>query len=182
MNRIIIIYGLIAGFIVGAMMLITMPMYDKGTLDLDNGELVGYSTMVIALSLVFVGVKSYRDKHLSGIISFGRAVKVGVLITLVASVCYAGAWEITYSRIGDGFMQKMTEHYFQKMKEDGATEAELAKAKEDWVGYAELYKNPFIRFGVTIMEIFWVGVVISLISAGLLRKKEFLPVSETSPS
>jgi len=182
MQRIILIYGLIAGAIVGAMMFITMPMYNQGTLNMDNGELVGYSTMVIALSLVFFGVKSYRDKHLSGVIAFGKATKVGLLITLVASVIYALSWEVVYSRIGEEFTVKMTEHYFESMKADGASEGELAKAKEDWAGYAEMYKNPIIRFGMTIMEIFWVGVVITLISAGLLRKKDFLPASQVSSS
>lgn len=182
MQRIVLIYGLIAGAIVAIMMFITMPMYNSGTLNMDNGEIVGYSTMVIALSLVFFGTKSYRDKHLQGTIRFGTAVKVGLLITLIASIMYALAWEITYSKIGDEFNKKMVERYVEKMKADGATEAELAKAKEEWDGFAEMYKNPIIRFGITIMEIAWVGVVITLISAGLLRKREFLPASEVSSS
>lgn len=180
MKRIVLIYGLIAGAIVGAMMLITMPMYQSGNLNMDNGELVGYSTMVIALSLVFFGIKSYRDKHLNGIISFGKAAKVGILITGVASMMYALSWEVTYSQMGEEFMLKMTERHFEKMKAEGATDAELSKAKEEWAGFTEMYKNPIIRFGITIMEIFWVGVVITLVSAGLLRKKEFLPASEAS--
>lgn len=180
MKKIILIYGLIAGTIVAAMMLITMPMYNSGTLNMDNGELVGYSTMVIALSLVFFGIKSYRDNHLNGVITFGKGTKVGILITLVASIMYALSWEVLYSRMGEEFMQKMTERHFEKMKAEGATEAELAKAKEEWAGYAEMYKNPIIRFGMTMMEIFWVGVVITLLSAGLLRKKEFLPTSDAS--
>jgi hypothetical protein len=53
MKKIILVYGLIAGVIVGAMLLITMPLYESGTLKLDNGEWLGYTTMVVALSLVF---------------------------------------------------------------------------------------------------------------------------------
>ncbi len=182
MKRIVFIYGLIGGAIVSAMMLITMPMYKSGTLNMENGEVVGYSSMVIALALVFFGIKSYRDKHLNGVISFGKATQVGLLITLIASVMYALSWEVSYSQIGEEFTQKMTEHYFEKMKAKGATEVELTEKKEQYAKFAEMYKNPIIRFGLTIMEISWVGVVITLVSAGLLRKKEFLPTSNISAS
>jgi hypothetical protein len=175
MKRIVLIYGLIAGVIVGAMLLITMPMYNAGTLDLDNGELLGYTTMTIALSLIFFGVKSYRDKDLGGEISFGKAVQVGLLIMLVAGAIYALCWEISYRTMDGDFMAKMTQHYIDDMKADGATEAELAKAKADWESFSALYKNPVIRFGVTIMEITPVGVILTLLSATLLRRKDFLP-------
>jgi len=182
MKRIVLIYGLIAGAIVSTLMLLTMPMYNSGKLNLDNGEILGYSTMVIALSLIFFGIKSYRDRHLDGIISFGKATKLGLLITLVASIMYALSWEVSYSQFGDEFIQKMSERAIEKLKADGATEAKLAEARAEWSRNMEFYKNPIIRFSITIMEIFWVGVVITLLSAGLLRKKEFLPASEVSTS
>ena len=151
-----------------------MPLYVNGTLNMDNGELTGYSSMVIALSLVFFGIKSYRDKHLKGIISFGQAFKVGILITVIAAVIYALAWEVCYSRISDEFTKQMTTRYFEKMKKEGASEAELQKARIEWADFGEMYKNPVIRFGVTMMEMAPVGIIITLLSAGLLRKKEFL--------
>src|SRR5688572_22265269 len=176
MKKVILIYGLIAGSIVAAMMFITMPMYNNGTLDLDNGELVGYSTMVIALAMVFFGIKSYRDNHANGVISFGKGFKVGILITLVACTIYALAWEVSYSSIGDEFMQKIEESYFAKMKEKDATQLEMSAAKKEYDRFVEMYKNPLFRFAFpALVEMFPVGLIISLISAGLLRKKEFLP-------
>jgi len=180
MKKIVIIYGLIAGTIVGGLMLLTLPLWDTGALNFDNGHLVGYTTMVIALSMVFFGIKSFRDNHAGGSITFGKGVVIGMLITLVASVMYALAWEISYSQMGEAFMTEMTDHYFEKMKADGATEAELAEAKADWVGYSEMYKNPVIRFAITITEILPVGLVITLLSAALLRKKDFLPPTQTA--
>lgn len=180
MKRIVLTYGLIAGVIVGTMLLITMPMYKSGALNLDNGELLGYTTMTIALSLIFFGIKTHRDKNLGGEISFWKAVQVGLLIMLVAGVLYALSWEISYRNIGEEFTAKMTQHYMDKMKEDGATEAELAKAKADWESFSEMYKNPIIRFGVTLMEITPVGVILTLLSATLLRRKSFLPADNTT--
>jgi hypothetical protein len=178
MKKVVLIYGLIAGSIVAAMMFITMPMYDKGTLDFDNGELVGYTTMAVALSMVFFGIKSYRDNYAGGEVSFWQAVKVGLLITAIASIMYGLAWDITYRTMSGDFMTKMIDHQIADLKADGATAAEVEKSKGDWDEFAELYRNPFIRFAVTLVEIVPVGLLITVISAGLLRRKEFLPAQE----
>jgi len=179
MRKIILVYGSIAGVIVGAMFFITAPLYDNGTINFDNGMWVGYTSMVIALSLILFGVKSYRDNFLDGVITFGTAFKIGILITVVASLIYAVSWEVAYRTVSKGFTQKMQEYYVQNLTKEISNQAELkaeiAKQDELW----EMYKNPFIRFGMTLMEIFPVGLVISLISAALLRKKDFLPNSST---
>ncbi len=178
MKKIVLIYGLIAGAIVGGMLLITMPLYEKGTLKIENGEWLGYTTMVVALSLVFFGVKSYRDNHSGGSISFGSGLKVGLLITLIASLMYALSWEITYANMKGDFMKMMGKKYVEKMKAEGATEVTLAEAKMKMDDYSTMYKNPIIRFAITLMEIAPVGIIISLLSAALLRKKEFLPPTQ----
>ena len=180
MKKIVLIYGLIAGVIVGAMMMITMPLYESGTLKFDNGEWLGYTTMVIALSMVFFGVKSYRDNHLGGSITFGNALKVGLLITLVAALMYAFSWEITRSNMKGDLLALMGEKQIEKMKAGGATEVELVESKKKMDDFAVKYKNPFIRFGITLMEIAPVGIFISLLSAALLRRKNFLPASPNS--
>jgi len=175
MKKIILVYGSISGLIVGSMFFITSPLYDNGTINFDNGMWVGYTTMVIALSLILFGVKSYRDNYSQGVISFGAAFKIGILITLVASVLYALSWEVAYNTVSKGFTEKMEEHYIQKLKDEAKSQAELGAEIKKMESYWIMYKNPFIRFGMTLLEIFPVGFIISIISAGLLRKKEFLP-------
>ena len=179
MKKIVWTYGLISGAIVAVMMFITMPLYETGTLNLDNGEVIGYTTMVVALSMVFFGIKSYRDKQSNGVISFGKAFKVGIMISLIAAIMYGLAWEITYNTMTTDFLKRMTDSYYEKMKADGASAEELQKAQEKWATFSEWYKNPVVRFGVTIMEILPIGILITLLSAGLLRKKEFLPENST---
>jgi ABC-type sugar transport system permease subunit len=175
MKKVILIYGLIAGSIVAAMMFITMPMYETGTLKFDNGELVGYTTMAVALSMIFFGVKSYRDNYAGGEVRFWKAVKIGLLITAVASLMYALAWEITYNTMSGDFIALMVEHQLAELKESGAAQAEIAASKEDWEAFAELYKNPLVRFLATLAEIVPVGLIFTFITAGLLRMKTFLP-------
>ena len=177
MKKIILINGLIAGGIVGAMMMITMPLYENGTLHIENGEWLGYSTMVIALSSIFFGIKSYRDQHSNGAIGFWGGVRIGLLITLVASLIYALSWEITRNNMKGDLMKMMNEKHMEKVKASGATGAEMAAEKEKMDSFLTLYQNPFFRFSITMIEIAPVGIVITFLSAALLRRKEFLPVN-----
>jgi hypothetical protein len=156
-------------------MFITMPLVMKDIIKLDGSELLGYTTMVVALSMVFFGIKSYRDNHKNGVITFWEGCKIGLLVTLIASVMYALAWELCYTFIADEFTQKMTEGYLAKLESGGATASEVEEAKKEWDTMWEMYKNPIIRFGFTLMEIVPVGILLTLISAGILRKKEFMP-------
>jgi hypothetical protein len=174
MKRIVLIFGSIAGVIVGGMFVVTWPLHENGTLTPEYGMLVGYTTMIIALSLIFFGVKSYRDNHLNGAIRFGKAFGVGLCIALVASVIYALTWEVMYNTVASDYLQEWNTYTLQKMKDAGASVEELAKQQKESEEFAETYKNPIVRFGMTLMEIAPVGLLISLISAALLRKKEFL--------
>ena len=160
------------------MFFITIPLYESGKLDLSNGELIGYTTMVLALSLIFFGVKSYRDKQLDGSITFGNSLIIGLLITVVASAIYVLSWEIIYQNMYPDFMEKITEHYMQQKIKSGGTDEEITKLKKEMNGYAEMYKSMPFRMALTFAEIAPVGIIISLISAALLRKKKFLPATE----
>ena len=180
MKKIVLVYGLIAGAIVGALLLITMPLYESGTLKFENGMLLGYATMVVALSLVFFGIKSFRDNYSDGTITFWGGLKIGLLITLVASIMYAFSWEISYNTMKGDFLELMNEKSIEKMKKRGASEASLIEAQKQMDDFAVNYKNPLFRFTITMLEIAPVGIAISLLSAGLLRRKEFLPSTQAS--
>ena len=177
MRKIILTYGLISGSIISAFMFMTMPLWENGTINFDNGELVGYTTMVIALSLVFFGVKSCRDHFYGGSISFWQAFKAGALIMLIASLMYALSWEVAYRTVASGFTEDMTQHYVEKAKSESKDEKELQAAMKEIETFNEWYKNPVLRFGMTLMEILPVGILISLISALLLRRREILPLA-----
>ncbi len=174
MKKIVITYGIISGIITGGLMLVTMPLFVSGAVKMEHGLWIGYTGMVIALSLIFFGIKSFRDNYAGGNITFGRGFLIGFGITFIASVFYVIAWEITFARSGEWFMQQWSNGELDKLKSSGRTEEELNVAKQKWEEFSQLYQNPLIRFGMTLMEIFPVGIVISLISAALLRKKEFL--------
>src|SRR3970282_2978701 len=94
MRKIVLTFGLIAGAILSAMMLFTLPFQDQ--IGFDKGAIIGYTTMVLAFLMVFFGVRSYRENVAGGSVTFGRAVKVGLMITAGATVCYVGTWELVF--------------------------------------------------------------------------------------
>ena len=174
MTRIVLIFGLISGAVAGLLMWILFSYVNTGSIDFDNGIIWGYATMIIALSMVFFGVKSYRDNN-GGRISFLKGLQVGMLISLVSAVCYAASWEIYYPAVGDEFMQKYTAHELNKMRASGASDSDVEKARVEAEQFMEMYKNFFVRFAFSIIEILPVGIIVTLISAALLRRRELLP-------
>lgn len=174
MTKIVLIFGLISGAIAAALMWILMQSVNSGAIDFENGMIWGYATMLIALSMVFFGVKSYRDNH-GGRITFFKGLQVGILISLISAVCYAASWEIYYPKIGEEFIQKYNAAYLDKMRTGGASEADIEKQRAESEEFAALYRNVFVRFPITMMEILPVGVIVTLVSAALLRKREVLP-------
>jgi hypothetical protein len=177
MARIVLIFGLISGAIAAALMWIMLAAVNSGAIDLEHGSMAyvtGYASMIISLSLVFFGVKSYRDNN-GGHITFLKGLQVGILIGLISAVCYAASWEVYYRTGGSNFMQEYSQKYVEHMKQNGATADQIANAQTEMAHMVELYQNFFIRFGMTLMEILPVAIVVTLISAALLRKREILP-------
>src|SRR5437773_9356108 len=123
MKKNIIIYGLIAGIVVSVLMLFSVNMSNaEGHIDYDTSLLIGYAAMLIAFSLVFVGIRNYRDKYNEGVISFGKAFKIGIMIVLIASTMYVVAWLIDYFFFVPDFMEKYSAHELDKLKASGANQ------------------------------------------------------------
>jgi hypothetical protein len=169
MKKIILVSGLIAGLILALVMFISFNLMDD---HFDaSGMIIGYSSMILAFSLIFVAVKNWRDKHNNGIISFGTAFKIGLLITLIASSMYVLAWMIEYHFFIPDFMDKYADHSLQQAKDAGASAAELARQTTEMEGFKEMYKNPVMVVLLTYTEVLPVGLVVSLICALILKRK-----------
>jgi hypothetical protein len=173
MLRIILIYGIIGGVIVAVPMVWSMLTTAPGTIP-ENAALYGYLSMLVALTMVFVGVKQYRDKVLGGVIKFGPALLVGLGISAVASLFWVVGWEITLAT-GFDFGAAYEASLVDAARERGASAAEIDQIRADTESFLRMYANPLVRLPITFVEMFPIGLVISLISAGLLRNSRFLP-------
>lgn len=171
MKRIVLVFGSIAGLIVSTIMVFSMTMCYNNPQNYENGMLIGYGSMILAFSLIFIGVKSFRDKHNDGLISFGKAFRIGLYITLIASTFYVAAWMVDYYLFMPDFMEHYTEYTLKEAQADGATEVELEKEKAEMAMYSDMYKNPLFIALFTYTEILPVGLLIALVTALVLKRK-----------
>ncbi len=175
MKKIVLVFGLISGALMALFMFATMPFIDK--IGFDKGYLVGYTSMVLAFMLVFFGVRSYRENVGGGAISFGRAFAVGILIAVISSACYVIAWEILYFNFIPDFMDKYAAHVIDKARAAGESAQAIQAKQQEMQQFKQLYNsNLFVNIAMTFIEPFPVGLIITLISALVLRKKKQQPV------
>lgn len=170
MKKIVLTFGLISGGILAAMMAATLPFLDR--IGFDNGEIIGYTTLVAAFLFVFFGIRSYRETVGNGYITFGRAFKVGILITVISSLCYVISWQIIYFNFLPDFGDKYMQHVIEKSRAAGASPEQLAGEIAQMERFKVLFQNPFYNFLITFfVEPFPIGLIITLISSFILRKR-----------
>jgi hypothetical protein len=167
--------GLIAGVIVGVPMMAGMLLMKEHPPSQSMGMLIGYTTMLIALSMIFLAVKQQRDVAQGGVISFWKALGMGLAISVVAGIIYVLAWEATLAVSGVDYAGHFADVYIKDAQAKGMSGAALDKLIADMEQFKRDYANPAYRMPVTFTEIFPVGILISLISAALLRNPRFMP-------
>lgn len=169
MKKIVLTFGLIAGAMLSAMMLLTLPFIDR--IGFDKGMFIGYAGMVLAFLMVYFGVRSYRDNVAGGRIGFGRAFLVGLMITAIGSVCYVVTWQFIYYKVTPDFAEKYTAYTMQKARKSGATEEKIAAQTREITEMMAIYKNPLANIAITFLEPLPVGLVFTLVTAGLLSRR-----------
>lgn len=171
MKKTILIYGSIAGFIVTLMMVYGTYSFCNNP-DFKPSEVFGYASMLIAFTFVFIGIKNFRDKQNLGVITFGKAFKIGALISLVASTFYVGVWLLEYYVFFPDFMEKYAATVIKNLQADGATQAVIDAKNNEMQMFKEWYKSPIMVILLTYAEILPLGLVIALLSALILKRKE----------
>jgi len=175
MTRYALTYGAISGAIAATVLTVGIA---AGTSNHTTSLWFGYLVMLVALSLIFIGVKRYRDMDCGGVIRFGRAFLLGLAIAAVAGVIYALVWESYLQLSGYDFMADYTRSILDGMRAEGATPAAIEAKATEMNAMAEAYKNPLLRIPMTFIEIFPVGFLVALISAALLRNPKTMPARQ----
>jgi len=170
MKKTVWTFGLISGALLSAMMAATIPFQDE--VGFDHSLIVGYTIIVLAFLLIYFGVRSYRDNVGGGTVGFGRALAVGSLIGVIASLCYVATWEVMYFKFMPDFMTKYSAHELEKARAGGASEATLAQKKVELDKFEKMYQNPAINAAYTILEPLPVALVVALVSAGVLSRRK----------
>jgi len=170
MNKTILTYGLLSGAVAAVLMTGT-AIYFKNSMDTSNGTLFGYAGILLSMLFVYFGTRAYRDQKTPAGLSFGEAFKVAILITVISCICYVVAWLIVYQTLMPDFMDKFIEQTLAKLKESGASETQISQEAAKMEEMKVMYRNPLFRAAITFLEPFPVGLLVSLVSSFVLRRK-----------
>ena len=161
----ILIFGSVIGAILTANAIVMVNMMYSDT-DFKGNDIVGYAAMVIMFSLIYFGVRNYRNNHLDGKISFLQAFKTGVLICLVASTVYVVFGLLYYYLFVPDFIDVYSEHVIRNSAPD-----EVEAITAQMANFKEMYKNPLFAILITYFEVLPVGMIVALFSAFIVKKK-----------
>ncbi len=179
MKKNVLIFGLISGLIVSGLISMTAVCYNKG--QFEGSMILGFTVMILAFSVIFVGIKNYRDHYNNGTISFGKGLQIGLLISLIASSMYVLSWLIVYYNFMPDFMEKYSAYSLEQIKSNKKLTATEVKEKIEQINWGkDMYKSPIGVILTTYIEILPVGIIVTLISALILRRKQQKHLTDTS--
>src|SRR2546423_3006551 len=176
MKKTVLTFGLISGFIMIAMMTLSLALSER--IGFGHSLVLGYAILILGSLLVFFGIRSYRENIGGGRISFGRAFAVGILITLIASVFYVLTWEIIYFKFMPDFADKYAAYMIEQARAAGESAQKLQAIAAEMKSMKATLNNPFLNAAFTFIEPFPIGLIVTLISAAILRKKPRPPVED----
>lgn len=178
MKKNVLIYGLLSGVCVATFMSFSIA-YCYNEDSFDGSMLLGYAAMLLSFSLIFVGVKNYRDNLNGGVITFGKALLMSLYMSLIASTLYVAGWMIAYYNFFPDFIDKLAAYQLSPAKVSQMTPQELAGIRGQMETFKEWYASPLGVAGATYMEILPVGLLVALITALILKRKPSMKVDET---
>lgn len=169
MRKTVLTYGLISGILSAVMMLATLPFLEK--MEGSTGYIVGYTAILAAALLIFFGIRSYRENVGNGKLSFGRGFAVGILIAAISCVFYVATWQILYFGVMPELGDKIEAAMLESAKKQASTPAEEAAAVQEVQVMRRRLDNPVISTAFVFLEPFPVGLIVTAISAAILRRR-----------
>jgi len=168
MKRIVLTFGAISGAVSASLMLATLPFMHR--IGFDKGLIVGYTAIVASFLPVFFGIRAYRQQT-GGTLTFGRGFAIGLLITLISSACYVATWEVVYFKLQPDFADQWTAYAVEHERASGATPDAIEAKRKEMVEMKAMLDNPLVNAAMTFIEPFPVGLLVTVISAAVLRRR-----------
>lgn len=170
MQKVILRYGTLSGILMVALFVLAYFLGEEN-LDMALREVVGYLSIILSLTLIFLGMKSYRDSN--GHLSYWTGFKTGLGISAIAGIFFGTYTYLLYKFITPDFFDEYAQHYLNEIQNSGQppqiVEQQLAEMKASMESplMQSLEFQAFLMFATVLM----VGIIISLIAAGILQRK-----------
>ena len=158
-------YGLLAGLVSFGLAFLLGKEFSYSV-----QEIIGYGAMIISLSFVFFGIRHYRDSANGGKVSFGKALLIGLLISVFVGIG-VGIIDYVYTTVinpnfADDYLAKQLANY-----ETLYSGEELASKKAELTEQMENYGGSGFMAALMFITVVLIGFVVSLISALILQRK-----------
>lgn len=169
MKKVVLKYGLIAGGLLAIWTGVVFPLTHDIEGDMTWAMVIGYSAMILAFLTIFFAIRADREER--GSITFGRALRIGLLVALIGSAAYVAGWQFTYYNYMPDFAEKYAAVTMKKARAANKSPQELAVMQKEMDDFVREYKKPLVNIGFTFLEVLPVGVILSFVAAGILRRK-----------
>lgn len=156
--------GILGGIIAAAVMS-SMVFYMKVNPGVEPNAIIGFAGMLLAFIFLILGIKREREIN-NGAITFGKAFLTGLGISFIISTLYVLAWLVIFYNFFPDFIERYSEMVLKN-----TNPGELASKTTEMNQMKEWYKSPLMVILLTFMEIFPLGILISLIAGLFLKKK-----------
>lgn len=172
MKKYALVYGGLSGLVIVLVICAGLTFAPASIL---TSVWMGYLIILVALTLIFIGMKRYRDVEKGGVIRFLPALGMGLATALVSALVYVAVWEVYLAFTNYTFFDQYLAATRAGLQADGVAAAEIARQMAEMESYRSLYANPLARMAITFTEIAPVGLIVAFVSAVLLRNPRLLP-------
>ena len=170
MKKTIFYYGIISGIVM--ILLFLIPFLVNGDIAvLGNGAIFGYASIILSLSAVYLGIRKYRDRYNNKVLLFGEGFGVGSEISGIAGIIFGVYSYLHYRTNGSEIAEQILNYYRNRIINSGASQELIAEQLKRLNEQSWYYGNPIVIAVVTLFTVFAIGLLISAISAFVLRRK-----------
>jgi len=158
-------HSLLWGVILGIVLIVyTLILY---FLNLSTNRALGYVAWLIIIIVVFYAMKVYRDNVNQGVLSFGNAFVIGLLVCIISGLISAIFGYIQFSVLSPELIDKMLqiteERFLSRGMSDSMVESSL-----------EMSRKLMTPAMIAVMSFVWsliFGAILSLILAAIVKKE-----------
>lgn len=168
MKKYILRYGIIASLLLIGIIAVSFAFQSGDEPNYSMGEIIGYVAMIVSLSTIFVAIKRYRDYEQQGLISFGKALKIGVMISLMVAGVFVVFDALYITVIEPDWTANYQQYTVEEMQAAGASSEAIEQMNDQFKAYEGVTGVVFIQV-VMFITVFVIGLLISLISSAVLK-------------
>ncbi|WP_444994703.1 DUF4199 domain-containing protein [Aliikangiella sp. IMCC44359] len=172
MQKNILKYGLISGSVIVMIPVIAGLVMGYGPETFKMGEIIGYSTMVLSLLMIFLAVREYQVSYPDEVLGFGKVLLIGCGISAIAGIMF-GIYNVIYvTWISPEFMDLYYQYYIDNIKSSGASEVEIQQQIAQLEADKQMFMNLWVNFFLMFITVFIIGFIVSVVSGVFQSKKQ----------